>query len=111
MLPAAQVAGLVPGTSVGEGGKAAPAGLQSLPSALPGRCLQWMVWAGCAQTGPSWGCRAGCSCPHCGRCGVAAGSATASPQRSPCHLGRLMQGEDGAEVHPHGAGRVLADLT
>lgn len=53
VLPAAQVAGPVPGTSGGEGGKAAPVGLQSLPGTLPGGCLQCMVWAGCAQTGPS----------------------------------------------------------
>lgn len=106
------VVGLVPGTLGCESGKAAPAGLQSVSSTVPECCLQWMVWAGCAQTGPSWGCRAGCSCPCYGRHGAAAGFATASPpQHSPHHLGRLMQGEDGAGVHPCSAGRVLADLT
>lgn len=106
------VVGLVPGTLWGESGKAAPAGLQSVSSTVPKCCLQWMVWAGCAQTGPSWGCRAGCSCPCYGRHGAVAGFATASPpQHSPHHLGRLMHGEDEAGVSPRGAGRVLADLT
>lgn len=52
VLLATWVAGPVPGTSRGKGGKAIPTGLQSLPSTLLGCCLQWMVWAGCPETTP-----------------------------------------------------------
>lgn len=112
VLLATWVAGPVPGTSGGEGGKAMPTGLQSLPNTLLGCCLQWMVWAGCPETTPFWDCRAGCSCPCCGRHRAAAGSVTASPpQCLPHHPGKLMQGGNRVGVHHCSAGRILTDLT